>query len=86
MGSTDAKNTTANASVNSSVRSWGTVRVCRQAAWLGIVLDESANEHGGTRISSAASKVSAWMIPTDENLMVARHTRRLLDTIRRVSR
>jgi acetate kinase len=54
-------------------------RVCRQAAWLGIVLDESVNEQGGPRISNAASKVSAWMIPTDENLMVARHTRRLLD-------
>jgi acetate kinase len=54
-------------------------RVCRQAAWLGVMLDESANERGGPRISSAASRASAWMIPTDENLMVARHTRRLLD-------
>jgi acetate kinase len=54
-------------------------RVCRQAAWLGVVLDESANEQGGPRISARESSASAWVIPTDENLMVARHTRRLLD-------
>lgn len=53
-------------------------RVCRQAAWLGVTLDEGANEHGDARISTPGSRTSAWMIPTDENLMVARHTRRLL--------
>jgi acetate kinase len=55
-------------------------RVCQQAAWLGADLQMSANESGGPRISKAHSKVSVWVIPTDENLMVARHTRRLLDT------
>jgi acetate kinase len=54
-------------------------RVCRQALWLGVVLDESANELGGPRISASPSSVSAWVVPTDENLMVARHTRALLD-------
>jgi acetate kinase len=54
-------------------------RVCRDAAWLGIALDEAANEAGGPRISTDGSAVSAWVVPTDENLMVARHTRRLLD-------
>jgi acetate kinase len=54
-------------------------RVCRDARWLGIELDAEANGAGGPRISTANSKVSAWMIPTDENLMVARHTRRLVD-------
>jgi acetate kinase len=53
-------------------------RVCREAAWLGVMLDESANEGGGPCISVGGSSVSAWVIPTDENLMVARHTRRLL--------
>ncbi|MGH8736480.1 MAG: acetate/propionate family kinase [Burkholderiales bacterium] len=52
-------------------------RVCRDAAWLGLELDESANAAGGPRISSAASKVSAWVIPTDEELMIARHTARV---------
>lgn len=54
-------------------------RACRDARWLGIALDEEANAKGGPRISRAGSAVSAWVIPTDENLMIARHTRRLLD-------
>jgi acetate kinase len=54
-------------------------RVCRDARWLGIILDDDANQAGGARISSPDSTTSAWVIPTDENLMVARHTRRLLD-------
>jgi len=52
-------------------------RACRDAAWLGLMLDEAANEAGGPRISRAGSKVSAWVIPTDEELMIARHTSRL---------
>ena len=53
--------------------------VCRDAAWIGVTLDEEANLKGGPRISKPSSRVSAWVIPTDENLVVARHTRRLLD-------
>ena len=55
-------------------------RVCRDAEWLGINLDARANVAGGPRISSPDSTVSAWVIPTDENLMIARHTRCLLDS------
>ena len=58
-------------------------RACREAHWLGITLDEEANAKGGPRISNPGSRVSAWVIPTDENLMIARHTRRLLDEERR---
>jgi acetate kinase len=54
-------------------------RACREAHWLGITLDEEANAKGGPRISNPGSRVSAWVIPTDENLMIARHTRRLVD-------
>ena len=54
-------------------------RVCQDARWIGLTLDEAANLKGGPRISRAGSAPSAWVIPTDENLMVARHTRRLLD-------
>ena len=54
-------------------------RVCRDARWLGIALDEDANAAGGPRISRRGSAPSAWEIATDENLMIARHTRRLLD-------
>jgi acetate kinase len=53
-------------------------RVCRDAAWLGIELDEAANEAGGPRISTTGSRVAAWVVPTNEELMIARHTRRLL--------
>ena len=50
-------------------------RVCRDAAWLGVQLDSAANAGGGPRISTAGSRVSAWVIPTNEELMIARHTR-----------
>jgi len=54
-------------------------RVCRDAAWLGVELDAAANDRNGPRISTAGSRVSAWAIPTNEELMIARHTRRLLE-------
>lgn len=54
-------------------------RACRDARWLGIDLDEAANNAAAPRISRPNSRTSAWVVPTDENLMVARHTRRLLD-------
>lgn len=54
-------------------------RVCRDAAWLGVELDRAANEKGGPRIGAPASRVSVWVIPTNEELMIARHTRRVLE-------
>jgi acetate kinase len=57
-------------------------RVCNDARWLGVALDESANAAGGPRITSSTSKISAWVIPTNENLMIARHTRCLIDGAR----
>jgi acetate kinase len=53
-------------------------RVCAHAAWLGIELDPAANQADGPRISSQTSKVSAWVVPTDEERMIARHTLALL--------
>jgi acetate kinase len=53
-------------------------RVCRDAAWLGLELDEEPNALGGPSISRPSSRVSAWVIPTNEELMIARHTRRTL--------
>jgi acetate kinase len=49
-------------------------RICTRAAWLGIELDEAANRAGGPRISSAGSRIAVYAIPTDEELMIARHT------------
>jgi acetate kinase len=53
-------------------------RVCRDAAWLGVTLDDEANRRGGPQISQAGRSPSAWVIPTDEELMICRHTLRLL--------
>ena len=53
-------------------------RICEASAWLGVELDADANGRKGPRISTPASRVSAWMIPTNEELMIARHTGRLL--------
>jgi acetate kinase len=53
-------------------------RVCRDAAWLGVDLDVAANAAGGPRIGTPQSRISAWVIPTNEELMIAQHTRRLL--------
>jgi acetate kinase len=52
--------------------------VCRQAEWLGVRLDESANERSGPRISSSESPVSVWVVP-DEEVMIARHIASLLN-------
>jgi acetate kinase len=49
-------------------------RIGARAAWLGVRLDETANHAGGPRISAADSRVSVWVIPTDEERMIAEHT------------
>ena len=53
-------------------------RICRDAEWLGVQLDREANLKHGPRISAADSAVSAWVVPTDEETMIARHVARLL--------
>jgi acetate kinase len=53
-------------------------RICRDAAWLGIRLDETANDGGGPCISAADSPATAWVIPTNEELMIARQTLKLV--------
>jgi len=50
-------------------------RVLQQAAWLGLDLDPAANAAHGPRITTKASRAAAWVVPTDEELMIARHTR-----------
>jgi acetate kinase len=49
-------------------------RVCQAAAWLGVELDADANTGHGPCISRPGSRVLAWVIPTNEELMIARHT------------
>jgi len=52
--------------------------VARRLAWLGLELDPAANAKGAGRISSKKSRVACYVIPTDEELMIARHTLRVL--------
>ena len=49
-------------------------RVLERAAWLGTRLDPAANNSGGPRISAPDARVSAWVVPTDEELMIGIHT------------
>ncbi|HXI24755.1 MAG TPA: acetate/propionate family kinase [Pyrinomonadaceae bacterium] len=53
-------------------------RICEASGWLGIEIDASANDQKATRISTTQSRVSVWVIPTNEELMIARHTGTLL--------
>jgi acetate kinase len=53
-------------------------RVCQRLAWLGLELDPEANARRGPRISAPASRVAAYVIPTDEERMIALHTRAAL--------
>jgi acetate kinase len=57
-------------------------RICESSAWLGIELDHAANGERQQKISSSSSKVSVWVIPTNEELMIARHTGSLLGLAR----
>jgi len=54
--------------------------LCAKLAWLGVKLDERANTSGGPCISAADSGVSVWVIPTNEELMIAQHTLALLSS------
>lgn len=53
-------------------------RVCAALGWLGVEIDGDANRSAGVRISTASSRVAVLRIPTDEELMIARHTVALL--------
>ncbi|WP_414463614.1 acetate/propionate family kinase [Hyphomicrobium sp. DY-1] len=48
--------------------------VCKRSGWLGIQVDDDANRKNASRISTVDSEVSVWVIPTNEELIVAKHT------------
>jgi len=75
LGGLDAIVFTAGVGKNSAVIR---ERVCRDAAWLEVDLDPAANAAGGPRISTPEARTAAFSIPTNEELMIARHTRQLL--------
>jgi len=53
-------------------------RIAKNLGWLGIEIDPSANGAGGPLISRPDSRVPVYVVPTDEELMIARHTVALL--------
>lgn len=52
--------------------------ICEASSWLGIQLDQSANNSNASRISTAQSKVAVFVVPTNEELMIAKHLARTL--------
>ena len=56
-------------------------RVCEGAAWLGVALDAGANARDAPCIGRRDGSVEAWVIPTNEEMMIARHTRALVETL-----
>jgi acetate kinase len=54
-------------------------RVLQRLEWLGFVLDAAANQTGGPCLTTAASPRPAYVIPTDEEIVIARHTLALID-------
>ena len=53
-------------------------RILEGLAWLGVEFDDAANQADGPRISAAGSAVRAWVIPTDEERVIAAHAARLV--------
>ncbi len=53
-------------------------RIVEKLAWLGSVLDPQANAAGSTSIAAGGSRIGLHIVPTDEELMIARHTLALL--------
>ncbi|MEO8124002.1 MAG: acetate kinase, partial [Burkholderiales bacterium] len=75
LGGLDALVFTAGIGENASAIRAG---VCRDAHWLGVAIDESANDANATQLHTAGSKVRVWRLATNEELMIARHTRDVL--------
>jgi acetate kinase len=61
-------------------------RICRGFEWLGVELDDARNQAAETVISSDRSRARVFVIPTNEEMMIARHTARLLAAARPVTR
>lgn len=49
-------------------------RICERLAWLGLALEPAANQKNCLEIQVPSSRIRAWVVPTDEELVIARHT------------
>src|SRR5262249_10255712 len=61
-------------------------RIAEKLAWLGVSIDPGANTANALRISRPDSRVAVLVVPTDEELMIARHTKALLSDCDRLAR
>ncbi len=75
IGGLDAFVFTAGVGENSPIMR---ARIGEKLGWLGASLDPARNEAGDVLISSDRSKVAIYVVPTDEELMIARHTLALI--------
>ena len=57
-------------------------QVCAQAAWLGVKLDAAANAAGGPRLHAPDSSVAVWVVPADEEAVIAHQARAVVDECR----
>ncbi len=59
--------------------------ICNDLEWMGLKIDDTRNENSSsdTKISSEDSKIAAFVIPTDEEMVIARDTKRLVESINR---
>jgi len=55
-------------------------KVCARLAWLGITLDTQANQEGLSLISIEDSQIAVWVIPTNEEIVIAQHSLKLVSS------
>ncbi len=78
LGGLDALVFTAGVGENSSLIRQ---KICKACEWLGVQLDQAANDKKELCITTKQSKISAWVVPTDEELMIAKHMSSLISLV-----
>jgi acetate kinase len=53
-------------------------RVAEGLGWLGLAIDDAANAAGESDIATASSRMRCFVVPTDEERVIAQHAARLL--------
>ena len=54
-------------------------KICARLRYLGLVIDAAANASGRSLISANGSACAVWVVPTDEERIIARHARTVLE-------
>ena len=58
--------------------------ICKYLEWMGVELDEEANNERGEEkeISTKNSKIKVWVVPTNEELVIAQDTKNIVENLR----